>query len=61
LQAQFPVFQFTIQISLQDGGHSMTYFSLKQFLYLSTNFTAFSVDFVFILRFSCNVSGNAIS
>ena len=26
LQAQFPVLQFTIQISLQDGGHSMTYF-----------------------------------
>jgi hypothetical protein len=29
--AQFPEFQFTIQISFQDGGHSMSdYFSLKQ-------------------------------
>jgi hypothetical protein len=52
-QAQFPVFksfQFTIQISFQDGGHSMSdYFSLKYFLHLSTNLPRFSMDFVFIL------------
>jgi hypothetical protein len=35
-QTQFPVFQFTIQISFQDGGYSMSdYFSFKQFLDLS--------------------------
>jgi hypothetical protein len=75
-QAQFPVFQtfqFTIQISFQDGGHSMSdYFSLKQIIHLSTNFSAFFCGFwinptlhflgSWLVRFfSCNVSGNVIS
>jgi hypothetical protein len=48
-QDQFLVFksiQFTIQISFQDGGHSVSeYFSIKQFLHLSTDFTAFFCRF----------------
>jgi hypothetical protein len=42
----FRLFQFTIQISFQDGGHSMSdYFSIKQFLHLWTNFTVFFCGF----------------
>jgi hypothetical protein len=65
-QTQFPVFQFTIQISFQDGGYSMSdYFSFKQFLHLSCS--EFYRVFLWILdlsysalswRFFC---GNAIS
>jgi hypothetical protein len=69
-QAQFPMFQsfqFTIQISFQNGGHSMgDYFSLKQFLHLSTDFTAFFCGFwiyptLYFLRSRLGVFSRATS